>query len=220
MPKFCYQGHGSYRFTANDGLVIYVDPYAGGDFTVKIHKMLHPFPEKYKGGDYTLPADLILVTHNHNDHNQIQLVTPKPSCRIITHEEALAGGKHNSFEIDSILIEAVEAGNLVHNPKRCVGYILTIDGVKIYCSGDTSKTKQMESFAQKRLDYAILCGDGKFNMGLKEAAECAQIIGAKNNIIVHIALGALFDRSKAERWQAPNKLIIEPGEEIEMMGAK
>jgi hypothetical protein len=51
---------------------------------------------------------------------------------------------------------------------------------------------------------------------LKEAAECARNVGAKHNIIVHIAPGALFDRAKAEKWDAPNKLIIEPGEEIEL----
>ena len=196
MPKLYYQGHGSYRFTANDGRVIYVDPYAGDG--------------------YNLPADVILVTHGHGDHNQIHLVTQKPGCRVITHEEALAGGKHSSFDVDGITVEAVEAKNLMHNPKQCVGYILSFDGMKIYCSEDTSKTKQMSEFAALGLDYAIFCGDGKFNMGLKEAAECAHIVGAKHNIIVHLKPGALFDRAKAAKWDAPNKLIIEPGQEVDL----
>ncbi|MDR3091843.1 MAG: MBL fold metallo-hydrolase [Clostridiales bacterium] len=196
MAKLYYQGHGSYRFTANDGRVIYVDPYAGDG--------------------YGPPADVILVTHGHSDHNQIQLIAQKPDCRIITHEEALAGGKHNSFDVDGIVIEAVEAKNIMHNPKQCVGYILSFDGLKIYCSGDTSKTEQMKSFAERGLDYAIFCGDGKFNMGLKEAAECARIIGARHSIIIHLKPGALFDRAKAEKWDAPNKLIIEPGQEVDL----
>ena len=50
----------------------------------------------------------------------------------------------------------------------------------------------------------------------KEAAECARLIGAKHNIIVHLKPGALFDRKKAEKWGAPNKLIIEPGQEIDL----
>ena len=29
MAKLLYQGHGSYRITADDGRVLYVDPYAG-----------------------------------------------------------------------------------------------------------------------------------------------------------------------------------------------
>ena len=202
MPKLYYQGHGSYRFTTSDGRIIYVDPYAGDG--------------------YDLPADLILVTHGHSDHNQIQLVTQKPDCRIITHEEALAGGKHNSFDVDagshggSILIEAVEAKNIMHSHKHCVGYILSFDNLKIYCSCDTSKTEQMSEFAARELDYAIFCGDGAFNMGLKEAAECARLISAKHNIIIHLKPGALFDRAKAEKWDAPNKLIVEPGQEIDL----
>jgi L-ascorbate metabolism protein UlaG (beta-lactamase superfamily) len=195
MPKLLYQGHGSYRLTANDGRVIYVDPYAG---------------EGYDDA----PADIILVTHQHGDHNQVQLCARKRDCRIITNKEALAGEKHNSFDIDGILIQAVEAKNFMHNPKKCVGYIIAVDGVKIYAGGDTSKTKQMDTFADMKLDYAILCGDGFFNMGLKEAAECARLIGAKHNIIIHLKPGALFDRKRAEKWDAPNKLIVEPGEEI------
>jgi L-ascorbate metabolism protein UlaG (beta-lactamase superfamily) len=57
MSKLYYQGHGSYRFTTNDGCVIYIDPYAGDG--------------------YDLPAYLILVTHDHSDHNQVQLVAQK-----------------------------------------------------------------------------------------------------------------------------------------------
>lgn len=196
MAKLYYQGHGSYRITADDGRVMYIDPFAGDG--------------------YDLPADIILVTHQHPDHNKIELVTQKPGCRIITNEEALAGGKHNSFDLDGILVEAVEAKNMAHNPKECVGYIIIVDGVKIYASGDTSKTDSMKSFAQRELDYALFPLDGFFNMGLKEGAECARIVAAKHNIPIHLKPGGLFDRPKADKWDAPNKLIIEPGEEIKL----
>jgi L-ascorbate metabolism protein UlaG (beta-lactamase superfamily) len=196
LPKLFYQGHGSYRFTLEDGRVIYVDPYAGDG--------------------YDLPADLILVTHGHHDHNKVGLIKQKPTCLVITNEDALKGGKYNSFDVEGIHIESVEAKNLMHNPKHCVGYILTFDGLKIYCSGDTSKTKQMETFAERQFDYAILCGDGKFNMGLREAAECAEMIAAKHNIIIHLSPSKLFDRTKADQWNAPNKLIVEPGQEISL----
>ena len=196
MPKLLYQGHGSYRLTADDGRIIYVDPFAGEG--------------------YDAPADLILVTHQHKDHNQVGLCAKKPNCRIISNEEALAGGKHNRFDVGGICIKAVEAKNLMHSPKKCVGYIIRLDGVGIYASGDTSKTKQMETFASLGLDYAIFPGDGFYNMGLKEAAECASIVGAKHNIIVHLKPGELFDREKAEKWSAPNKLIVEPGQEIQL----
>ena len=192
-----YQGHGSFRITSKDGIVIYVDPYAGEG--------------------YDAPADIILVTHQHGDHNQIDLITQKPNCEIIQNIEALEGGEHNSFDIEGILIKAVWAENKNHNPEECVGYLITVDGIKIYAAGDTSKTAEMESFAELELDYALLPCDGIFNMDLAEAAECAELIGAKHNIPIHIKPGELFDAELAEQFAAPNKLIVKPGEEIALV---
>ena len=200
MPKLLYQGHGSFRVTADDGRVIYVDPNAGTG--------------------YDLPADLILVTHQHSDHNQIQKCAQKDDCQIITNNEALYGGSYNDFDIDGIVVKAVRARSIMHNPKKCVGYIVTIDGVKIYASGDTSKTKQMETFSALKLDYAIFPGAGLLSMGPKEAAVCARLINAKHNIIIHHSPVVIFDRAKAEKWKAPNKLILEPGQEISLEKAE
>ena len=194
MAKLLYQGHGSFRLISQNGTVIYVDPYAGEG--------------------YDLPADIILVTHQHGDHNKIDLITQKKDCVIITNAEALDGGKHNSFSVNGIEIEAVGAKNKNHDPKNCVGFIITIDGIKIYAAGDTSKTDQMSNFAEKEIDYALLPCDGVYNMDLKEAAECAELIGAKHNIPIHMKPGELFDRERAEKFDAPNRLIVEAGEEI------
>ena len=194
MPKLYYQGHGSYRLCADDGRIIYVDPCSGDG--------------------YDLPADVILVTHQHSDHNKVEKCAQKPGCRIITNKEALLGGVHNSFDIGGILVRAVEAKSKLHSPKKCVGYIITLGGVKIYASGDTSKTKQMETFRTLDLNCAIFPGAGILSMGLREAAQCARLIGAKHNIIIHLKPGTLFCRKRAEKWKAPNKLIVEPGQEI------
>lgn len=197
MAKLFYQGHGSFRLSSRDGVVIYIDPCFGVG--------------------YDLPADIILITHQHDDHTQINLITKKPGCTVITNFEAMSDGKHNSFSVCGINIEAVEAGyNQGHSVTDCVGYIITIDGLQLYFSGDTSTTPQMATFAGRKLDYAFLCGDGSYNMNLKEAAECAVLIGAKHNVPVHLKPGSLFDRGMAEQFMAPNRLIIEPGKEVEL----
>jgi len=195
MPKLLFQGHGSYRLEADDGKIVYVDPY--------------------KGKGYDAPADVILVTHQHTDHNKINRPAKKNDVRLITNEEALAGGQHNSFDLGWMQIQAVEAQNKNHDPKKCVGYIITLDGVRIYAAGDTSTTKQMETLAALELDYALFPCDGFFNMGLDEAAECAKLVGAKHNIIIHPKPGESI-RKKAEAWNAPGKLILEPGQEIDL----
>jgi len=196
MPKLLYQGHGSFRLISNDGVVAFIDPFIGTG--------------------YDVPADIILITHQHDDHNQIHLITQKPGCTIISNVEALTGGKHNTFLVCGIAVEAVEASNKNHSPDECVGFIITIDGFKLYFSGDTSRTAQMASFAARKLDYAFLSCDGFYNMNLKEASDCAQLIGARHNVPVHIKPGELFDRKLAEQFKGPNRLIIDAGKEVEL----
>lgn len=194
MAKLLYQGHGSYRITTDDNRIIYVDPFAGEG--------------------YDLPADIILVTHQHGDHNQINKVMKKNGCILITNEEALKDGMHNSFSINGINIGSVEASNCNHDPHKCVGFIITVDNIKIYASGDTSKTKQMEAFHEMKLDYALLPCDGIYNMDIDEAVECADMIGARHSIPIHMKPGELFDKERAELFRAKNRMIVLPGQEI------
>ena len=196
MARLLYQGHGSYRIISKDNVVIYIDPYAGEG--------------------YEVPADLILVTHQHGDHNQLQLVAKKPSCTIIQESEALLNGQYQSFEVLGIHIQAVAAYNKNHKREDSVGYIVTVDSVKVYCSGDTSTTEEMKDMAAMNLDYALLPIDGIYNMDAREATICAELINAKHSIPIHMKPGALFDRKLAETFTAKKRLIVEAGEEIEL----
>ena len=195
MAKLYYQGHGSFRITSNKGTVLYFDPYAGEGY------------EKI--------ADVVLITHDHGDHNQLHLVKQKNDCRVITFKEALVNSQFNSFIVKDFSIESVDAKNKNHM-ENCVGFIIIVDEIKIYASGDTSFVPMMETFKDKHIDYTLLCTDGFYNMGLEEAAKCAEIINAKHNIPIHMMPGQLFSKEKAVKYTAPNKLIIEPNEEIEL----
>jgi L-ascorbate metabolism protein UlaG (beta-lactamase superfamily) len=197
MAYLLYQGHGSYRLRSDEGITIYVDPYAGEG--------------------YDIPADIILVTHQHRDHNCTEIVPKADKCSIITNKEALINGKYMSFNLNGIKVGTVPAYNKMHKREECVGYIITLDGIKLYASGDTSATEEMKTLLPKyNLDYALLPIDGIYNMGATEASQCAKIIGAKHNIPVHMKPGELFDRNVAENFESENRLIVEPGHEIKL----
>lgn len=198
MSKLLYQGHGSYRIITNENVVIYIDPFAG------------------KG--YDKEADIILVTHQHFDHCDLDKVPKKDTTKIIQNFDGLKNDKYNSFNIKSVNIKAVPAYNEHHSKMKCVGYILDFDKIRLYASGDTGKIKEMKDLKDKHLDYAFLPIDDKYTMSEKEAYEVSKEIKARHTVPIHLVSDAvkLYDEEKAQRLKLENKLIIRENEEIKL----
>jgi L-ascorbate metabolism protein UlaG (beta-lactamase superfamily) len=194
-PKLKYLGHASIKITTAENIIIYIDPFAGDD--------------------YSEPADIILVTHGHHDHNAIAKVTKKDSCKIITFAEALTDGQYKTFEVLGIKIKSVPAYNLMHSKKQCVGFVIEFDGIKLYHAGDTSKIEEMAELANENITYALLPMDNIFNMGPKEATEAAKIINAKYNMPIHTGPGGVYGKKNVAKFNL-NKLAVRPGETIEL----
>lgn len=166
-PSLTFIGHASIKIKATTGEVIYIDPY---------------FPTR----SYDEPADIILVTHNHSDHNRIGLCAKKENCKIIKYNDALIDGEYQVFEEGNIRIEAVPSGgNSAHSLYNNVGYIVTVDGVSVYHGGDTSFAVETKCIADKKIDYALYTVNGLYTMGPEEATEMANYIGARVNIPIH-----------------------------------
>ena len=195
MSELLYEGHGSFRLTSASGAVFYIDPYAGDD--------------------YEMPADIILITHEHGDHNRVEIVAKKETTEIYRETDFLKDGVYGEKTLCGARVYAVEAYNKNHPIDKCVGYVIEIDGKKLYFAGDTSTTKDMKTkLKDTKLDYAFLPTDGIYNMDVKEASKCAKLIDAAHSVPVHMAPGKLFSEEVAERFDGPGKLIIRPGEKI------
>ncbi len=188
-----YLGHASLKLNFN-GKVCYIDPYAGDD--------------------YIEPADLVLITHQHQDHNEVSLLKKKPNCKIIQNYDVMNGNKYNIVKYEEMEIEPVEAYNKNHKKSDCVGYVIRVNGKTIYVAGDTSTTEQMEKLGDYNIDYAFLPIDGKYNMDIDEAIECEKLIKAKHTIPYHVSPGQLFDESRAKKFITPTTMIVKPNEII------
>ena len=194
MAELLYQGHGSFRICTAEGAVIYVDPYAGEG--------------------YDREADLVLVTHEHYDHNQVDLVHLKADGKIYRAADFLKDGTYGSMTACGVEIRSVEAYNQNHPKDQCVGFLMKVDGKLLYLAGDTSETEEMKALAKEPIDYAFLPMDGIYNMDRKEAERCARIIGAAHTVPVHMKPGALFDEETAQAFQAEGKVVMKPGETL------
>lgn len=189
-----FLGRASVKIKLLDGCIIYIDPYAG------------------KQADYTEAADLILVTHQHGDHNQVEMVTKKADTVILQCPMDIAAG--DSLEKHGIDITAVPAGNRNHPAGTVCGFILNLDGLILYHSGDTSALPEMADLNDMSIDYALLCMDGFYNMGAEEVAEVVQLIQPRFVVPIHTAKDGDYDQQNMDRLISDKKIVVRPGDTI------
>lgn len=188
-------GHASVKIKTQDGKIIYIDPY--------------------QPGNYKDSADVVLITHAHSDHNNLSLVKQKSGCRIITYSDANVNGVYKNFSLGKIKISAVSAYNQNHNKSQCVGYIITVNGIKIYHAGDTGKIQEMQALADSNITFALLPVEGIYTMTPEEGTEAADMINAEYSVPIHTEPPPdNFNENIVSRFTPANKLIIRHGETI------
>jgi L-ascorbate metabolism protein UlaG (beta-lactamase superfamily) len=175
--KITFLGHGTLIFNFG-GKIIHVDPYS-------------------KVADYSqLPkADLIFITHEHQDHLDLKALEPirkKETTVVLTETVArqVQGGivmKNGDVKtVEGLKIEAVPAYNLVHkrdtgqpfHPKGVGnGYIITFGDKRVYLAGDTENTPEVK--ALKDIDIAFLPMNLPYTMTPEMVADAAKALRPK-----------------------------------------
>lgn len=181
--------HGSFSMQVGE-IWFYIDP---------VGKALEPVTDFSQ-----MPkADYILVTHDHYDHLDAEAIADlyKPGTKIIMNSqsaEALrqAAAKdglsdrlgaiitlendHRLYIEDSWLVYAVPAYNYseeklnFHPQGRDNGYVLTLDGFRVYIAGDTEDIPQMAQI--KDIDVAFLPCNLPYTMTPEQCASAARMI--------------------------------------------
>ena len=147
--RYEWLGQSTIRITGKNGLVIYTDPV-----------LLDADPPK---------AGLVLITHHHVDHCLPEYITP------IRNEQTKVAAYHESYikycvqdikgvrtvkigqtiEIAGAIITGVEAYTRkgFHIKGEGCGFIIELDGQRIYFSGDSGPTEEMAGL--RDIDAAI-----------------------------------------------------------------
>lgn len=180
--------HGSLAISY-DGLSIQVDPVA----------------EHGKSTDYAKEfpkADVILVTHEHGDHledatiatltgeNTVLLLNQTSRDRI-GRGEAIGNSETRTLCDGKIQLEAVPAYNTTpgrenfHPKGNGNGYVLTIDGLRIYIAGDTEDVPEMADL--KDIDVAFLPVNQPYTMTVEQCVAAAKAFKPKVLIPYHFS---------------------------------
>jgi L-ascorbate metabolism protein UlaG (beta-lactamase superfamily) len=187
LRSITWYGHASFSFVDENGnCIYYIDPFE--------------LPQKPLE-----KADLIFITHAHADHLSPKDLTPllkEDTCVIapidcLEHIELLENQKypvqpHENHVVKGIEFITIPAYNthpqrLKAHPKEnnWVGYVITINGKKMYHAGDTDSIPEMETLTSLHLDVAMLPIGGTYTMDVTEAAQVANNIQAKITIPMH-----------------------------------
>ena len=173
-------------------------------------------------------ADYILITHDHYDHfspEDIRKVAKSGSVLVVPEKMAAkaqevsdAVGRIETVkpavyrEISGLEFETVPAYNTLKpfHPKSAewVGYVLRIDGKRIYIAGDTDATKEAKAV---KCDIAIVPIGGTYTMDAKKAAELVNTLCPDIAIPVHY--GSIVGKPSdgdvfAENVKSPVKVVF------------
>ncbi|MCE5334692.1 MAG: MBL fold metallo-hydrolase [Desulfobacteraceae bacterium] len=146
----------------------------------------------------TKPADVILISHDHFDHNSPEdvakirkkdsiIVTDQASAQKLSGEiKVVSVGDRLSVKgIDIEIWPAYNTDKEFH-PKEAgmLAFVVTIDGVRFYHAGDTDQIPEMDKLD---VDIAFLPVSGTYVMTAEQAVQAALAIKPKIAIPMHYA---------------------------------
>ncbi len=206
--RIAWLGHDTFKISSS-GKVIYIDPY-------RLRKEARD------------KADLLLISHEHFDHlsvdDAIKVVSADKTVLVTT--KSCANGmkgvnvkevrivkpwdKVDKVDLQGIAaVEAVPAYNInkinpdtrrPFHPKDAgmVGFVVTVDSVRIYHAGDTDAVEELKSLSN--IDIALLPVSGTYVMTADEAVEAVRMI--KPRIAIPMHYGTIVGSEKdAERFK-------------------
>jgi L-ascorbate metabolism protein UlaG (beta-lactamase superfamily) len=189
IERIHWLGHASFRIDGPP--TIYVDPW--------------------QLGANPPPADLILITHDHYDHcspDDVKRIRQESTLVVAIQSAAKKLGKGirmvkagDRLELSGVTVEAVPAYNVdkSFHPKGAghVGYIVTVEGTRIYHTGDSDPIPEMVGLSA---DILLVPVSGTYVADPAQAAEIVRAVKPKIAVPMHIGT-IVGSQANAERFK-------------------
>jgi len=199
--------------------------------------LIDPFIET--GSVSGTDPDLVAITHGHDDHMGEAVALKKKTVAIteiakylkakgIAAEGMNIGGTMTVEGVSFTMTPAmhssfIEEAGLGFAGGAPAGYVIGMDGVKVYHAGDTGIFSDMKLIGDLyHPDVALLPIGGRYTMGVAEAMMAANFIGAKTVIPIHyntwekINADPLALKTALERTTDIRVRILKPGESMDI----